>query len=89
MVMTEPLAGTTVSSTFQVADVTRALYSVSKLCDSGCEVHFTAVEGVVTKDGVAIARFPRENGLYVTEMTIAGDEPDDQEALFGRQGIEE
>ena len=89
LVMKEPLAGSTVSSTFQVADVTRALYSVSKLCDSGCEVHFTAVEGVVTKDGVAIARFPRENGLYVTEMTIAGDEPDDQEALFGRQGIEE
>ncbi len=89
LMMTETSAGRTVSSTFQVADVTRALFSVSKMCDEGCEVHFTASEGVVTKNGVVIARFPRENGLYVAEMTILNDEQDDEAAPFTRQGAEE
>ena len=67
--MIEP-GGRNVRSTFQVADVTRALYSVSKICDDGCEVYFTATEAVVTKHGNVVTRFKREGGLYTAEMEI-------------------
>ena len=73
--MLEP-GGKRIKSVFQVADVTRALYSVSKICDDGCEVYFTATEAVITKGGKVITRFAREGGLYCAEMEIepgAGD----------------
>ena len=38
--MKEPDHGRNINSTFQVAAVSRPLYSVSKICDEGCEVHF-------------------------------------------------
>ena len=76
--MLEP-GGKTTKSTFQVADVTRALYSVSKICDDGCEVYFTATEAVITKNDVVVTRFVREGGLYVAEMQIK-DEPGNGEA---------
>ena len=75
--------GQRVASMFQVADVTRPLYSVSKLCDAGYGVSFTKQEGIVSKDGKTIHRFHREGGLYVAEMLI-GD--DGQDLPFGRQG---
>ena len=59
--------------------MTRALYSVSKICDDGCEVHFTATEAIVTKDGKVVTRFGREGGLYCVGMQ-AEDEPDNGEA---------
>ena len=70
--MLEP-GGKRIKSVFQVADVTRALYSVSKICDDGCEVYFTATEAVITKDGKVITRFAREGGLYCAEMEIKPD----------------
>jgi hypothetical protein len=70
--MVEP-GGKTIKSVFQVADVTRALYGVSKMCDDGCEVHFTATEAVVTKGGKVITRFGREGGLYTVELEIKPD----------------
>ena len=42
--LNDPNAGTILNSTFQVADVTRALYSVSKMCDEGCVVTFAESE---------------------------------------------
>jgi hypothetical protein len=84
--MLEP-GGKTIRSTFQVADVTRALYSVSKICDEGCEVYFTATEAVVTKNGVVVTRFGREGGLYCAEMQIK-DEPGNGDASpFVGQGV--
>ncbi len=76
-------AGQRVASTFQVADVTRPLYSVSKLCDAGYDVSFTKNEALVTKEGTVVHRFHREGGLYVAEMHIGGD---DQDPSFGGQG---
>ena len=54
--------------------MTRALYSVSMICDDGCGVYFTATEAVVTKDGKVVTRFGREGGLCCVEMQIK-DEP--------------
>ncbi len=74
--MLEP-GGKRIKSVFQVADVTRALYSVPKICDDGCEVYFAATEAVITKGGKVITRFAREGGLYCAEMEIkpgAGEE---------------
>jgi len=76
-------AGKRVASTFQVADVTRPLYSVSKLCDAGYDVAFSKTEALVTKGGEVVHRFHREGGLYVAEMSIGDDEPDPS---FGGQG---
>ena len=87
--LNDPRAGTILTSTFQVADVTRALYSVSKMCDEGCVVTFTATEGVVTKDGKVVAKFVREGGLYVAEMQIMGRADDTKPSPFTRQGGEE
>ena len=75
-----------IASTFQVADVSRALYSVSKICDDNCEVHFTKTEGRVTRDGKVIAVFLREGGLYVAPITIGGDEGGGLASTFVGQG---
>jgi hypothetical protein len=77
--------GKRVASTFQVADVTRPLYSVSKLCDAGYDVAFSKTEATVKKDGKLIHKFHREGGLYVCEMHIGGD---DQDPPFGGQGAQ-
>ena len=77
--------GKRVASTFQVADVTRPLYSVSKLCDAGYDVSFAKQEALVKKDGKTIHRFHREGGLYVCDMHIGGD---DQDPPFGGQGAQ-
>jgi hypothetical protein len=63
-------AGSKLRSNFQVAEVSRMLYSVSQICDTECEVHFNKSEGTVIKDNKIIARFPRKGGLYVMETTL-------------------
>jgi hypothetical protein len=79
--------GRTVKSTFQIADVTRALFSVSKMCDEGCEVHFTQTEAIVTKGGKVITRFAREGGLYCVEMQLKDEPINDGVAPFAGQGV--
>ncbi len=78
-----------VTSTFQVAPVTRPLHSVSRMCDMECEVEFTKHEGVVTKNGKVIAKYPRVGGLYVAEFEAmdkgATDSPGN-DSDFTRQG---
>ncbi len=87
--LSDPKAGPTLHPTFQVADVTRALYSVSKMCDEGCVVTFAELEGTVTKDGKVVARFAREGGLYVAEMEIVGSTADAAPSPFTGRGSEE
>ena len=60
-----------VHSTFQVADVTRALWSVGLICDSGLKVEFGQTMAVI-KDaqGVEICVFRRVNGLYVAKAKL-------------------
>ena len=87
--MKEP-GGRSINSIFQVAEVSRPLYSVSRICDEGCGVHFCASHATVTKGGVEIAKFPRQNGLYVTEMTLQPpiERPGDTSG-FARQGADD
>ncbi len=77
--------GKPINSTFQIAEVSRPLYSVSKICDEGCDVHFCATHASVIKGGVEVARFPREHGLYVAEMVLQPHGADGASG-FARQG---
>ena len=62
-------------ATFQAADVTRALMSISKICDSGegTKVVFDSKQGVVTRQGREMARFHRKGGLYVMRVKVKTD----------------
>ena len=65
--------------TSQVLGVTRALHSVSAICDKQLDMLFTQDMGYVVPKGVFgevlsrcrhIAEYPREGGLWVSEMTV-------------------
>ena len=65
-----------VRSTFQLAEVSRPLMSVSRICDQGHSCLFTS-EGakVLDSSGNEICRFKRSNGLYVASMKLKAPEP--------------
>ena len=56
--------GKDIESTFQVAKVTRPLWSVGRICDEGFSINFTQTEAVVqNKLGKAVCKFHRKGGL--------------------------
>ena len=60
-----------VHSTFQVADVTRALWSVALICDSGMDVKFEKTRALILDQaGREICVFQRRNGLYVAKAKL-------------------
>ena len=60
-----------ISSRFEAADVTRALWSVGLICDSGLDVQFSAEKAlVIDKTGQEVCVFHRTNGLYVAEVQV-------------------
>ena len=65
-----------VHSTFQVAEITRPLMSVSKICDQGFSCVFTK-DGAKVLDSQqkTVCHFGRENGLYVGTMKLKKPEP--------------
>ena len=68
-------SGHKVRTTMQVADVTRALWSVGVLCDAGLDPRFTAKHAkVFDSKGVEICHFTRKNGLYVTTVKLRNPE---------------
>ena len=73
--MKAPTTGVRINSVFQIARVSRPLYSVSRVCDAGCEVSFNQTEGKVTKNGKVIAVFPRRGGLYVGTLMVKPAQP--------------
>jgi len=86
-----------VSMTSQVLAVTRALHSVSAICDKKQDMLFTHDMGYVVPKGVFdevlkrcrhIAEYPREGGLWVSEMMVKIPEPpgNDRPAPFAGQG---
>jgi hypothetical protein len=87
-------AGSRMRSNFQIAEVSRMLYSVSQLCDAGCAVEFDSGEGRVSKGGKLLAKFPRKGGLYVMTTVLKGPtahqskrpEAPKVDAHFTRQG---
>ena len=63
--------GRDVRLTFQVANVTRPLLSVSKICDAGFVVKFTSEMAIVEdKKGKEVCRFIRRKGLYIASMKL-------------------
>ena len=63
--------GRDVKTTFQVAKVTRPLMSVSKICDAGMSMRFTAALAIVEdKNGKEVMRFRRQGGLYIARMKL-------------------
>jgi hypothetical protein len=71
-------------ATFQVAEVTRPLCSVSKMCDKGNRVVFEMSGGYVENLATGVrTSFSRENNVYVMEMHVQDDGA--VSAPFGRQ----
>ena len=68
------------TSTFQIAKVTRPRMSVSKVCDSGMTATFDREKAVVRDNqGKIVCVFRRVGGLYVCKMRL-------KPASFRRQG---
>lgn len=78
--------GRPATATFQCADVTRALSSVSKICDRGNRVVFDVDGGfIVDKSSGARTNFRRENNVYVLDMFMLEPEDAVKRADFARQ----
>ena len=60
-----------IQSRFEVADVTRALWSVGLICDNGLDVKFSAQRALVLDAaGNELCEFQRVNGLYIADVMI-------------------
>ena len=82
----EKKKGRDIKSTFQVAKVTRPLWSVGRICDEGFEVKFTNTEAyVMTKEGKEVCKFNRRGGLYIAELCLKNPKKASQVG-FQRQG---
>ncbi|MDE0892833.1 MAG: hypothetical protein OSB14_11675, partial [Planctomycetota bacterium] len=67
---------TPVQSTFQIAEVSRPLMSVSKICEQGYACLFTKDGAqILDQEQKTIARFKCANGLYVASMKLKQPEP--------------
>ena len=60
-----------ISSKFQVAQISRPLWSVGKICDAGYRVVFESGQGTIhhIKSGKEVGVFSRTGGLYVEDMS--------------------
>ena len=65
-----------VQSIFQVAEVSRPLMSVSKICDQGYSCLFTKDSAqILDANQRKVCEFGRSNGLYVANMKLKSPEP--------------
>ena len=59
------------ASTFQVADLTRPLMSVSQICEQGCQCVFTNSHATIAnREGRTVGRFEKQGQLYVAQMKL-------------------
>ena len=65
-------ASRNVNATFQVADITRPLLSVTKICEKGVLEVVCRQDAAYTLDKhkKIVAKFPRKNGLYISTMDV-------------------
>jgi hypothetical protein len=64
-------SGFLMSSVFQVAEITRPLMSVSRVCDQDMVCIFEKTHArIVDKEGKQVARFERDGGLYTCTMKL-------------------
>lgn len=67
--------GNLIKSIFQVAEITRPLMSVSRVCELGHKCVFDDEKAeVISKDGKVLCTFRRKGGLYVAEMKLKSPE---------------
>ena len=60
-----------IKSTFQVADVTRPLWSVGRICDEGFKITFDDKKAeVLDKKGRVVCTFDRQGGLYLSKLRL-------------------
>ena len=79
--------GRDIRTTFQVAKVTRPLMSVSKVCDAGMSMRFTAAMAIVEDPaGKEVMRFQRQGGLYVANMRLRNPNYKPKSQPFARPG---
>ena len=63
--------GILMSSVFQVAEITRPLMSVSRICDQDMTCVFDKTQAkVLDASGNVVARFDRDGGLYTCTMRL-------------------
>ena len=62
--------GKSADATFQIADVTRPLSAVSKICDRGNTVVFTSEGGYIQNPEGHLTHFRRENNVYMLDMYL-------------------
>ena len=63
--------GVPLKSVFQVAEVTRPLMSVGRVCDQGLSCLFKKDSALIMDDdNKVICRFEREGGLYVAKLDL-------------------
>ena len=68
--------GLLMSSVFQVAEITRPLMSVSRICDQDMICIFEKTHArIVTQQGETVARFERDRGLYTCVMKLRKPDP--------------
>ena len=69
-------ASVLMSSIFQVAEVTRPLMSVSRICDQDTICIFEKTHArIVDKNGKEVSRFERDGGLYTCTMKLRRPDP--------------
>ena len=74
-----------ITSRFEVADVTRALWSVGLICDRGLNVVFAKGHAkVLDGAGKELCHFDRRNGLYIAKVKLRN--PKHVAEGFGRPG---
>ena len=79
--------GVGLRSVFQVAEVTRPLWSVGKICDQGFEARFTKTKAtILDEQGREVLSFERRNGLYVARVKLRNPRFAAQPEGFGRPG---
>ena len=75
--------GRDINTTFQVAKVTRPLWSVARICDAGFKVVFDAKGAeVLTRKGKVVCRFERVGNLYKAKLRLRNPNHEG----FARQG---
>ena len=76
--------GNKIFSKFQVASISKPLWSVGRICDAGYEVKFSKDEAHILHagSGKPVGHFVRKQGLYMRTMKLKNPKT----SVFGRQG---
>ena len=73
-----------VDSVFQIADVNRCLYSVSKITRNGGKVVFEDDGAKVYRSGRLITTFQESGGLYIATMRLKCPKPGHEQGFVGQ-----